>query len=136
MCFKRGAISKPLKLVDQFKYLSSNISSTQIDVNIHIGKVWAANGRLSIIWRYHLSDKIKRDFFWAVAESVLLYGYTTNKMQGDNCWCTPHKNASGCFEHILVVAPLRTTAVRTLTSHLTKYPRKTIKTCWALLENW
>ena len=27
-----------LKLVDQFTYLNSNISSTENDVNIHIGK--------------------------------------------------------------------------------------------------
>ena len=36
-----GVISfnvKPLKLVDQFIYLGSNISSTESDVNIHIEK--------------------------------------------------------------------------------------------------
>ena len=43
ICFKQeGAIStlsvKPLKLVDLFTYLGSNISSTESDVNIHIGK--------------------------------------------------------------------------------------------------
>ena len=40
---KQGAIStlsdKPLKLVDHFTYLSSNISSTDGNVNIHIGKI-------------------------------------------------------------------------------------------------
>ena len=39
---QHGAIftlnDKPLKLVDQFTYLSSNISSTESDVNIRIGK--------------------------------------------------------------------------------------------------
>ena len=42
MCFNQdGAISlndKSLKLVDEFIYLSSNISSTESDVNIHINK--------------------------------------------------------------------------------------------------
>ena len=43
MCFKReGAISTlsggPLKLVDMFTYLSSNISSTECDVNICLAK--------------------------------------------------------------------------------------------------
>ena len=43
MCFKQdGAIStlndKPLKLLDHFRYLSSNISFTENNVNIHIGK--------------------------------------------------------------------------------------------------
>ena len=43
MCFNQiGAISpqngKSLKLVDQFVYLGSSISSTENDVNIRIGK--------------------------------------------------------------------------------------------------
>ena len=43
MCFKReGAISaissRPLKLVDKFLYLSSNISSIESDVKIHLAK--------------------------------------------------------------------------------------------------
>ena len=42
MGFYQGVISslkyKPLKLVDQFIYIGSNISSTENDVNIHIGK--------------------------------------------------------------------------------------------------
>ena len=41
---QNGVISilngKPLKLVDHFTYLSSNISSTESDINIHIGKAW------------------------------------------------------------------------------------------------
>ena len=47
MCFeKKGDISalncKPLKLVEQFTYLVSNISSTEINVNTQIGKAWSA----------------------------------------------------------------------------------------------
>ena len=38
---------KPLKLVNQFTYLSSNISSTESDVNI--GKAWMAIDKLSTI---------------------------------------------------------------------------------------
>ena len=67
MCFKQGAIStlhgNPLKLIDQFTYLGSNISSTERDVNICIEKLWTVIDRLSIIGKYDLSDKIKRDFF-------------------------------------------------------------------------
>ena len=51
--FLYGAISslngKPLKLVDQFIYLSSNISSTESNVNIFIGKTRTAIDRLLII---------------------------------------------------------------------------------------
>ena len=59
MCFKQdGDIStldgKFLKLVDQFTYLVSNISSTESDVNICIGKEWTAIDRLLIIWNSDL----------------------------------------------------------------------------------
>ena len=45
MCFKEGGIistlsCKPLKLIDQFTYLGSNISSIESDVYIWLGKEW------------------------------------------------------------------------------------------------
>ena len=58
-------------------YLSSNISFTESDAKICIGKVWIVIDRLSNIWKADLSDKIKLKFFQAVAMSVLLYGCTT-----------------------------------------------------------
>ena len=67
---------KPLKVVDQFTYLGSNISSIESDVNIRFVKVRNAIDRLSIIWKSNLSDEIKRDFLHAVAVSILLYGCT------------------------------------------------------------
>ena len=45
MCFNQDSDfllnGKPLKLVDEFIYCGSNISSTQSDVNIHIGEAWS-----------------------------------------------------------------------------------------------
>ena len=32
----------PLKFKNQFKYIGNNISSTETDVNIRIGKAWSA----------------------------------------------------------------------------------------------
>ena len=82
MYFKQdGAIStlngKPLKLVDQFTYLCSNISLTESDVDIRIGKAGAAIDRLLVKWKSDLSDKIKLEFFQAVTMTVLLYGCNT-----------------------------------------------------------
>ena len=70
ICFEcEGAIStqsgKPLKLIDKFIYLSSNILSTESDVNICLVKVWTAIDKLLIIWRSDLSDEKKWDFFQA-----------------------------------------------------------------------
>ena len=69
--------SKPQKLVDQFIYVGSNISSTERDVNIHIGKVWNVIDRLMTIWKSDLPYKIKQEFFQVAAITVLLYGCTT-----------------------------------------------------------
>ena len=41
--------NKPLKLVDQFTYLDSSISSTESDDNIHIGRAWTIIDWLSVI---------------------------------------------------------------------------------------
>ena len=76
MCFKQdGAIStlngKPLKLLDHFTYLGSNISSTESNINICIGKAYTALNRLlSTRWKSNFSDKINQDFFQAIAMSV------------------------------------------------------------------
>ena len=55
-------------------YLSSNIVSTEKAVLIRISKAWSALDRLQTIWKSTLPEQIKKDFFRAVVESVLLYG--------------------------------------------------------------
>ena len=109
MCFKElrafsSLNSKPLKLVDQFIYLGSNIASTRSDVNIHVDKAWNAIGRLTIIWKSDVSNKIKWEFFQAVTVSVLMYGCFTwtltnrleKKTRGEL-----HKDTACCFEIVL-----------------------------------
>ena len=54
MCFNQDDTvfslnGKHLKFVDHFIYLDNNISSTEIDVNIHIGKAWTTIDRLKTI---------------------------------------------------------------------------------------
>ena len=82
MCYNQtGDISTldgtPLKLVDKFTYLESNVSSTEKDSDTRLTKAWTANDRVSIIWKSDLTDKIKRSFFQAVVVSILLYGCNT-----------------------------------------------------------
>ena len=103
----RGTIftlnDRPLKLVDKFTYLISNVSSTESDDNICLAKAWTAVNRLSIIWKSDLSNQIKRDFFKAVAVSILLCGCTmlmlTKYIEKKNKW-ELFKNATQCFEQI------------------------------------
>ena len=54
--------SKPMELVNHFPYHGSNISSTESELNLHIGMMLTAIERLSIIWNLDLSGKIKWDF--------------------------------------------------------------------------
>ena len=68
---------KPLKEAERFIYLGSEISSTANDIKIRIGKAWDAVDKMSSIWKLSLSDDLKRRFFRAVVEPVLLYGSTT-----------------------------------------------------------
>ena len=56
MCFNQtGDIStlngSPLKLVDKFTYQGSSVSSTKTDINPRLAKSWAANDKLSVIWK-------------------------------------------------------------------------------------
>ena len=60
----------PLKLVDNFMYFSSSISSTESDVNILLAKAY---GPVLIMLKSDQFDKIKRDFFQAVAVLIQLY---------------------------------------------------------------
>ena len=57
---QKGAFSiwsgKPLKFIDQFTYLGSNISSTESNINIHIEMVLTPIDRLSILRKSTKSD--------------------------------------------------------------------------------
>ena len=82
MCYNQtGDISTldgtPLKLVDKFIYLGSNVASTEKDIDTRLTKAWTAIKRLSIIWKSDLTDKMKHSFFQAAVALILLYGCTT-----------------------------------------------------------
>ena len=81
---------KPLKLIDHFRYLSSNISSTKSNVNTYLGKTWTSINRLSTIWKFDLSDKIKQKFFQGVA--------TFEKVSLEKARKELHKDAACCLE--------------------------------------
>ena len=63
-----------LKNVDNFIYLGSEIDSTDKEIKVRIAQSWAALDKLSSIWKSPLSTNLKRNFFRAMVESVLLYG--------------------------------------------------------------
>ena len=67
----------PVKQVNSFIYLGSEAADTESDVNIRIGKAWAALNKMNPIWKSKLPHKLKRKFFRATVETVLLYGSVT-----------------------------------------------------------
>ena len=73
----KSLAGKQLKSVTGFVYLGSQIASTEQDVKIRIGKAWGALNKLTTIWKSSLPNNIKRDFFRATVETVLVYGATT-----------------------------------------------------------
>ena len=92
---------KPMKFVDQFTYLGSNISSTERDVNVCIRKAFTVIDKLSILWKSDLSSETKCEFIQALAVLVLLYGctmWTLIKCSGKNLDREIHKDAACCFE--------------------------------------
>ena len=81
MCFNQEGSMKArdgttLKQVEEFTYLGSNIASTEKDVNIGIGKAWSALDAMKILWKSDLPEHLKREFFKATVETILLYGST------------------------------------------------------------
>ena len=74
---KQTIYSHLLKIVDEFTYLESSVSSTETDINMRLAKAWTAINRLSVIWKSHWTDKMKRSFFQAAVVLILLYGCTT-----------------------------------------------------------
>ena len=62
-----------LKKVVDFVYLSSNITSTEKYVLIRISKAWSAIDRLRAIWKSGIPKQIKKGFFRAAAELILLF---------------------------------------------------------------
>ena len=69
--------NETIKVVQEFTYLGSNIASTKKDVQIRLAKSWAALNKLDKIWKSSLPADLKRQFFRAAVESVLVYGANT-----------------------------------------------------------
>ena len=132
MCFKqKGAIfilkGKALKLVDLFTYLSSNISSTEKDVNICLTKAWNAIDRLSIqieIWSIWWDKTVflpSHDYVHTTVWMHYMDAYKTHKEWDGNCT----RKAACCHRQSLKIIPHKTPAVQSPTSYLANHSRGT-----------
>ena len=71
---------------DPFIYLSSNISSTESNVNIWLGKLGTAIGRLSIIWKSAKIGNLSN--YGCVSTIIWSHHWGSNKMPGDRIGTT------------------------------------------------
>ena len=62
--------------VEKLTYLGSSISFAESDIKMRRVKARTAIDKLSITWKFDLSDRIKQNFFQAAAVSMLMYGST------------------------------------------------------------
>ena len=113
-----------LKLVDLLVYLGCNISSSESDANLRIGKSWTAIDRLLTSRISDQSNKIIIPSRSHISTTAWLHynKKTIEKARGE-----PRTDASCCFEHILEAEPHKTTTGWPHTSHLKNYPSKTSK---------
>ena len=95
---------KNLKLVDQLTYFGRNISSTENDGKMRIGKAGTATHRLSIIWKSDLSDKITWEFFQSISTIVWFHHQKSNRILGEKARWKLYEDVAYSFEHILEAA--------------------------------
>ena len=127
MCFNQtGDIStqggSSLKLVDKFTYLGSSVLSNETDIDTRLTKARTAINRLSVIWKSDLTDKMKRSFFQAAVELILLHYKDANETDGEKAWRQLHKNAASNIEQVLEAKPYKAAAIRPPTTHHKNYP--------------
>ena len=116
-CYNQPLSGKLLKLVEQFIYIGSNISSTESDVNIRIAKALLTVIPY-ILWKY--GDKTRFLSNWSYVSTTVRFPYIdANEMHGE-------KNATCCFEQILKKTTLKKSSCTAtyLPSHI---PSKQVK---------
>ena len=120
MCYNQtGDISTldgtSLKLVDEFTYLGSSVSSTEKDIDTRLMKAWTAIDRLSIIWKSDLPGSGGIDI------AIWMHYLDANKTAEEEARRQLHKNVEGNIEQVLAATPHKTPAVRPLASHHENY---------------
>ena len=88
-----------LKLVNDYKYLGSYISSSEKDFNTRKGMAWSACNDLHKIWVSDLHLNMKIDIFKTLIEPILLYGSETWTLSSKQ-----QKRVDGTYTRLLMRA--------------------------------
>ena len=71
LCTRDGAV---LEQKDDFKYLGSLVNESSKDIAFRKAHVWRALNDMKKIWKSSINLDLKKRFFIATVESILLYG--------------------------------------------------------------
>jgi len=82
--------------VKNFKYLGSNMESSEKDLEVRKALAWSSCHKLRKVWNSQLSRKIKLKLFIATVESILLYGSETWTLTKSSI-----KSLNGCYTRML-----------------------------------
>ena len=108
----------------------SSVSSTENDINTRLVKAWTAIGRLSLIWKLDLSDKIKCNFFpsilcihivvWRrpIHTTIWMHDMDADRAYRGEAGRQLHKNVMCYIEQILEATSHKAAAARTPTSNI------------------
>ena len=110
-----------LKLLDKFMYLSSSVSTTENDINMHLAKSWTTIDWLSIIWKSDLSDKIKRNCFPSsnhVNSTIWMHHMDADLAYKEKNLMRTAQECYDYIEQILETTSYKTAAELPPTSHL------------------
>ena len=112
-----------LKMVEDYVYLGSYISSSEKDFSVRKGMAWSACNDMYKIWTSQLPRRIKIEIFRATIEPILLYGsetwtlsrklekrldgtYTRLLMRAQNISWGRHASVSDIYGNLLRVSAL------------------------------
>ena len=59
---------------EDFKYLGSWVDESEKDIRIRKGLAWKALNDMDKVWKSNLNPELKKRFFVATVESILIYG--------------------------------------------------------------
>ena len=68
---RHGTVLEPK---DDFKYLGSWVDNSAKDISVRKALAWKALNDMENIWKSNMNPNLKKRFFVATVESILLYG--------------------------------------------------------------
>ena len=90
---RHGTVLEPK---DDFKYLGSWVDNSAKDISVRKALAWKALNDMENIWKSNMNPNLKKRFFVATVESILLYGCESWTMTE-----TMEKSLSGTYTRML-----------------------------------